>query len=131
MVDGTVNTETSNDTSTRINRVFGPVVAGMIIDVVDLLTFGSFGLVAGIPVGAFAGYWLGQSLGLSRRSRLLCALAAAVYCTVPFTEFVPLGTLVGAYARYMQDRSAPPDAPMPEPLDLNRAEQEQPRAKTM
>ena len=86
----------------RLNRAFGPVVAGLIIDFVDLATFGPLGLYLGIPIGAFAGYWMGRALGLDRKACLLCALAAAVYCTIPGTEPLPLATLVGAFARYRE-----------------------------
>ena len=84
----------------RLNRAFGPVVAGLIIDFVDLATFGPIGLVLGLPIGAFAGYWMGRALGLSKKPSLLCALAAGIYCTIPGTEMIPLATLVGAAARY-------------------------------
>jgi len=72
----------------------------MIIDLVDLITFGPIGLILGLPVGAVAGYWLGHSMGLRSRGCWICAIAAGVYCTIPFTELVPLGTLLGALSRY-------------------------------
>lgn len=87
----------------RLNRAFGPIMAGMIIDVLDLATFGPIGYVLGLPVGGAAGYWLGRCLGLSRKASLFCALAAGIYCTVPFTGILPLGTLVGAYVRFRDE----------------------------
>ena len=87
----------------RANRIFGPIVAGMIIDLVDLATFGPMGQVLGLPIGAFAGYWMGTSLGLSRRAAALCAVAAGIYCTIPGTEFIPLATIVGACVRYREN----------------------------
>ena len=84
----------------RLNRAFGPVVAGLIIDFVDLATFGPIGYYLGLPVGAFAGYWMGRAIGLAPKPSLLCALAAGAYCMVPGTEMIPLATLVGAFARY-------------------------------
>lgn len=84
----------------RLNRAFGPVVAGLIIDFVDLATFGPIGYFLGLPVGAFAGYWMGRAIGLAPKPSLLCALAAGAYCMVPGTEMIPLATLVGAFARY-------------------------------
>ena len=86
----------------RLNRAFGPIVAGLIIDLVDLATFGPIGLVLGLPIGAFAGYWMGRALGLGWKPSLLCALAAGIYCTIPGTEMLPLATLVGAFARYRE-----------------------------
>lgn len=94
----------------RLNRAFGPVVAGLIIDFVDLATFGPMGYFLGLPIGAFAGYWMGRALGLERKPSLLCAVAAGIYCTLPGTEILPLATIVGAIARYRE--SAPkPDNP--------------------
>ena len=90
------------DTLRRLNRAFGPVVAGMILDVVDLATFGPIGFFLGIPVGLAVGYWLGSCLGLERKHCLWVGMAAAIYCTMPGTEFIPLGTLVGACARYWE-----------------------------
>lgn len=94
-----------------MNRAFGPIVAGLVIDLVDLATFGRMGLVFGLPVGAACGWWMGHCMGLSRRACAGCALAAGVYCMIPFTEFIPLATLVGAYARYREDRPPAPHTP--------------------
>lgn len=94
----------------RLNRAFGPIMAGVIIDAVDLATFGPIGYVLGLPVGGLAGYWLGRCLGLERKASLLCALAAGIYCTIPFTGLLPLGTLVGAYVRFRESgREALPE----------------------
>ena len=92
----------------RMNRAFGPVVAGLILDLVDLATFGPIGFFIGIPVGLAAGYWLGTCLALERRHCLWVAMASALYCTMPGTEFIPLGTLVGAYARFMEREPSGP-----------------------
>ena len=89
----------------RLNRAFGPVVAGLIIDFVDLATFGPIGTYLGLPIGGFAGYWMGRALGLERKPSLLCALLAGVYCMIPGTEMIPVATAVGALARYRE--SAP------------------------
>lgn len=84
---------------TRYNYAFGPVGAGLIIDAVDFVTFGPVGLALGFPIGAAAGYWLARSLRLETNPSLLCAIIAGVYCTIPGTELLPLGTLVGALVR--------------------------------
>ena len=86
----------------RVNRAFGPIFAGMIIDLVDFATFGPIGFILGLPVGGFAGYWMGRCLGLSKLASFYCAIAAGIYCTIPFTELLPLATLVGAYARFKE-----------------------------
>lgn len=97
---GTESSRSPDRTLGRLNHAMGPVVAGMIIDAVDLVTVGPIGLVIGIPVGAIAGYWLGQSMALEKNACLFCAVAAGIYCTIPFTELLPLGTMVGALVRY-------------------------------
>lgn len=86
----------------RVNRAFGPIVAGLIIDLVDLATFGPVGLVLGLPVGGLAGYWMGRALGFDKRASLWCALAAGVYCTIPGTELIPLATIIGACVRFQE-----------------------------
>ena len=100
----------------RLNRAFGPVVAGLVIDFVDLATFGPIGLYLGLPIGAFAGYWMGRALGFERKPSLLCAFAAGIYCMIPGTEMIPIATVVGALARYCEsspksEKSAPPAEP--------------------
>jgi hypothetical protein len=92
-----------------MNRAFGPIVAGLIIDLVDFATFGPIGFLLGLPVGGLAGYWMGRCLGLSRRASFYCALASGVYCTIPGTEVIPLATMVGAYVRFRE--SGRPAAP--------------------
>jgi len=86
----------------RLNRAFGPVIAGLIIDLVDLSTFGPMGFYFGLPLGGGCGYWMGRTLGLTRKQSLTCAIAAGIYCMIPVSEFLPLATLVGAFARYRE-----------------------------
>ena len=95
----------------RLNRAFGPVVAGLVIDFVDLATFGPIGTYLGLPIGAFAGYWMGRALGLDRKPSLLCALLAGIYCMIPGTEMIPVATVVGALARYRESAPKPETAP--------------------
>lgn len=90
----------SGQQAKRLNRAFGPVIAGLIIDLVDLSTFGPMGFYFGLPLGGGCGYWMGRTLGLSQKHSLYCALAAGIYCMIPVSEFLPLATLVGAFARY-------------------------------
>lgn len=84
----------------RMNHAFGPIAAGMTLDLMDLITFGPVGFVLGAPFGALAGYWMGTALRLDRMGIIFCTIAGGVYCTIPFTELLPLGTLVGAIVRY-------------------------------
>ncbi len=111
----------------RLNRALGPVMAGLIIDGIDLITLGPIGVVVGLPVGAMAGYWLGRSMRLEKKTSVLCAVVAAIYCTIPGTEILPLGTLVGALVRFEEpvdaivetSPNAEPDLERIESLDSN------------
>ena len=84
----------------RVERAVGPVAAGLILDFVDLGTFGPVGLVAGALIGGAVGWYLARALDMPPRWRPAAVLLAAIYCTLPFTEFIPAATLVGALARY-------------------------------
>jgi hypothetical protein len=92
----------------RINRAFGPIAAGILLDVLDLTTFGPIGLILGLPVGAAAGWWMADALGVEKKNRKWFALSAAIYCALPFTEVIPLATLTGAYVRFRQGGPKPP-----------------------
>ena len=74
-----------------------PVVAGLLVDLLDLATRGPRGFVIGAPLGALAGYWLGRRIGLQRGQSIGMGLLCGLYCAIPGTEMVPLGTLVGLY----------------------------------
>jgi len=85
----------------RLEGAFGPIVAGMIIDAIDIATFGPFGIFVGMIVGGTAAYWMCSIYRLPIYQRFLWALAAGLYCTVPRTEFIPIATLIGAFARFV------------------------------
>lgn len=98
--------------------MLGPIAAGFLLDLVDLATYGPLGIWAGVVLGGAAGWLLAASLGVPRPRRLGYALVAGVYCTMPFTEFLPVGTLVGAVVRLWEARHArrqPPPPPAPGP----------------
>ena len=86
----------------RWGGAFGPVLAGMIIDVLDIATFGATGIYIGFLLGAPAGWYLARRLGLDRKRALLAALGSGIYCTVPFTSPIPVATLIGVWARSRQ-----------------------------
>ncbi|HEY8239933.1 MAG TPA: hypothetical protein VIH35_00725 [Kiritimatiellia bacterium] len=97
---GVVRQPSSRRTWRRMNKTFGPILAGMVIDAVDLATFGPLKRFVGFPAGAIAGYWMASIFKLSQKQRLLCALAAAIYCVIPGLEFIPVATLLAAYIRF-------------------------------
>lgn len=99
--------EQAPELARRLNRAFGPIVAGLIIDLVDFATFGPVGLALGLPIGWLAGYWMGTALGLSKRASVWCAVAAGIYCVMPGTEVIPLATIAGACVRFRQGGKQP------------------------
>ena len=81
-------------------QTLAPVLAGVLLDAIDFATMGPIGLSGGFLVAGGAGYWIAVELGLQRRSRIGLALMAAAYAATPFTELLPLGTLVGLLTRF-------------------------------
>ena len=72
----------------------GPIIAGLVVDLADFITPLGLGKL-GFPIGAGVGWWLGGQLGLKGSRRLWLTVLGAVYCGVPGTRLLPLGTLVG------------------------------------
>ncbi|MFC1497706.1 hypothetical protein ACFLS1_04415 [Verrucomicrobiota bacterium] len=88
--------EPAPGTFCRYERAFGPIVGGLIIDLMDLATFGLVGIMCGLLVGAAAGFWVASISAISA----VAGVQKIVYCTIPFTEIFPVATLIGAYARF-------------------------------
>jgi hypothetical protein len=86
----------------RLVRAIGPVISGLIIDVLDFATLGSAGAVLGFLLGVPAGWYLARNLGLDRKRSLYAGLACGVYCTIPVTSPIPLATLIGVWVRARQ-----------------------------
>lgn len=91
----------------RLHRSFGPIAAGLVIDCVDLFTYGPIKRFVGFPAGLIAGYWMASIFKLPQKQRLLCALAAGIYCFIPGLEFIPVATLIGAFARFREPDDSP------------------------
>ena len=89
----------------RLEETFGPIIAGVIIDTVDIATFGKFGLMMGMLIGGSAAWWMCSIYRLPVWQRFLWALASGIYCTAPRTELIPLATMIGAFARFRQSKS--------------------------
>ncbi len=98
-------------TARRLNVAFGPIMAGAIIDLVDVATFGPLRRFIGFPAGAIAGYWMASIFKLPQRQRLLMSLAAGIYCLIPGHSVIPLATMIGAYIRFRTFKE--PDAEEP------------------
>ena len=91
----------------RLGIAFGPIVAGLLIDTVDFLTFGTYGLMLGLLIGGSAAYWITSVYELPVWQRLMWAVVTGVYCLFPRTEFIPVATLIGACARFWQTGRRP------------------------
>ena len=83
----------------RLHRAFGPLAGGVLLDLIDLSTFGPYGL-GGFVIGALVGWWICSIYNLAPYTRLSIALLAGAYCLFPLTEFLPLATLISAYVRF-------------------------------
>ena len=93
-------------------RLVGPMLAGLAIDAVDLMTFGPIGIYAGMIVGGAVGYWLAPGLGFPPKGRWLSALMTGVYCTMPITGFIPAAAIAAGLSRtlFQKDDAATSDA---------------------
>ena len=89
----------------RVHRALGPLAVGIILDLLDLATFGVIGIYLGAIIGMAAGWYLGTMAGLRPRARFLFGVAAAAYLTLPMTEFLPVATIVSAAGRYLPRRA--------------------------
>ena len=95
--------EGGGETTSRAGSL-GPVAAGFLLDLVDLATFGPIGLWTGAVLGGLAGYFLAAALNVLPKRRWVYAGVAAVYCTLPFTAFLPCATLLGTIIRWRETR---------------------------
>ena len=80
-------------------RILGPMLAGLAIDAVDLVTFGPIGIYTGMFVGGAVGYWLAPGLGFPPKGRWLSALMTGIYCTMPITGFIPAAAIAAGLSR--------------------------------
>ena len=87
----------------RLKRAFAPLIPFIILDLFDFLTFGVLGLYVGLIVGVPMGYWICARQNLSFGKCLCGAFGAGIYCSLPFTEFIPAATLIGIWARFMAE----------------------------
>lgn len=93
--------ETSKpNTARRFERAFGPVMAGVILDCVDFATIGPPAFI----IGAIVGFWIFSIYRLPMQHRILGALLSGAYCMMPFTRYLPLATLAGAWVRFRESK---------------------------
>ena len=86
----------------RARAALDPVAGGLVVDLLDVFTRGPLaplGLILGLPLG----YWLGRSAGLTKRRAAWLGFGVGMYCLLPLTGWLPVGTLVGMYLRFWRD----------------------------
>jgi hypothetical protein len=80
----------------KVGAILGPVLAGVVIDVIDLATpVPLIGMAAGWPLGAY----VARRAGASPSTALLLGLMVGLYCAVPMTAGLPIATLVGTVVK--------------------------------
>jgi hypothetical protein len=85
----------------RLWQTLAPIGAGLILDLVDFFTPGPFGLSAGFILGFLVTWLLTQLFDLPMKRRLLPCTLAGIYCTIPFTETIPVATFVMTLIRLL------------------------------
>lgn len=110
MIDNKEQTQQVHELSLleRLHRALGPLAGGLILDFVDLATFGPLGFYLGPIVGALVGWWISSIYRYKTSSRIIWAILAALYCTIPLTEIIPVATIISALARF-SEKTAPDD----------------------
>ncbi len=96
-----VESENKRELWARLNKAFGPILGGLIIDFFDLATFGPIGILMGVFIGGIAGYWVGMMYEISTKYRAIMAAVAGIYCAIPGTGLLPFATIAGAFARFL------------------------------
>ena len=86
----------------RLAFALGPVGTGLLLDFLDLATFGPVGLLIGAGIGGYAGWVLAKYEGFDRHLRFAFALCTAAYMMIPFTEWIPAATILLLLARFLQ-----------------------------
>lgn len=87
----------------RIKKAVWPVIPPLVLDLVDMVSFGPIGVYFGLILGCPVGYWVCSCYRMPLWKRLLGALFAGLYCMLPFTEWLPAATLIAFYARFWAD----------------------------
>lgn len=99
-----------------------PVAGGLAIDLVDFATFGPVGIVLGALVGGMVTWSVAKRHGLNPNMTRLMTIIGAVYCTIPFTEFLPLATLLAIVSRFLPEPDASPTPALAaEPVRVQQA----------
>ena len=80
-------------------RGFLPILGAVIIDGMDLVTMGPVGIGMGMFVGGLLSWAVAYRHGLTFWQSLIAGTAGALYCALPFTEALPIATLLALISR--------------------------------
>jgi len=105
----------------RLYKALGPITGGLLLDFVDLTTFGPLGIFFGGVLGAMVAWWITSTYNITGTAKLFLITIAAMYCTIPLTELVPMATIFFAICRFFE--------PAPKTIKQNKPPKNQPPRK--
>jgi hypothetical protein len=93
--------EVSQKTQQRRTQIRGllPILGAVIIDATDLITMGPVGLGMGMFIGGLLAWAVAYRHGLTIWQSMIAGTAGALYCALPFTEALPIATLLALISR--------------------------------
>lgn len=86
----------------RLHKALGPITGGLLLDFVDLTTYGPIGLVFGALLGGLVAWWVTSIYNVRGTARVFLITLAAMYCTIPMTEMFPIATIFCAICRFFE-----------------------------
>jgi hypothetical protein len=89
---------------------WAPILTALAIDLADLAMIGPTGIVVGFFVGFALTSMLTLSTGVPWRRALVLAVLAGGYCMLPFTDLVPLATMLTLLRMALLRRRVEPEA---------------------
>jgi len=102
-----------------------PYLAAMLLDAVDLATFGPLGLWLGFILGALTGWFLAESLGFKRENRWMGSALGGLYCMLPGTSVLPVATVATAILNFGERRRGEAIQEGEEPITVDYREVEE------
>ncbi|MEE3326250.1 MAG: hypothetical protein VX252_02855 [Myxococcota bacterium] len=114
----------ASDQPSRVKHFLTALVAGGVVDAVDLATFGPIGLTLGLLAGGAVGWWLGPNLGLPAGRRWLGAALSGLYCMTPLTSLLPVASVAAGLSSLLgkdqeeREVEAPTEAGDPDIIDV-------------
>ncbi len=89
---------------------WAPILAALAIDLADLAMIGPTGVVVGFFVGFALTSMITLAMGVPWRRAVVLSLLAGVYCLSPFTDLVPLATMLTLLRMALLRRQVEPQA---------------------